>query len=275
MTRHNDEPVYEDFLDHHAHARRVGHHVLNCQPPYVVGICGSWGAGKTSFLRKLWAYLGGGFPLPDEVTRTLTEKEKKSEKKIEELIESTLKSWFNETRFDFKQQCKDRNGNDRQLELVWFNPWQHQFESSPMVALLHEIRDHLTTSSKFLNSASKVTKIGARALFDTVVKFGSEIGGLAGAPKYKAEAQLPTASSIIEMKRGYDEADFSARSASQRFRDYFESAIESVAGKDGLLVIFIDDLDRCEGDVAYRLLEALKLHLNTKNCIYVLGLDQQ
>lgn len=264
MIRHNDEPVYEDFLDHHALARRVGHHILRCQPPYVVGICGSWGAGKTSFLRKLWIYLGEKFPLPYDSTNQLTEKERKNEKKIEELREKILTDWFCETRFDFKQRCKDHNGKERQLELIWFNPWQHQFESSPLIALLNEIRRHFSAKHQLLNEAGKISKLGIHA---TLKAIGDAAKGL--------KIPLPTVQGYTESRREYEAENFSEQLTSQRFRDLFEEAINEITGGNGLLVIFIDDLDRCEGDVAYRLLEALKLHLNTKNCVYVLGLDQQ
>lgn len=74
--------------------------------------------------------------------------------------------------------------------------------------------------------------------------------------------------------RDYEAEHFATPLTSQRFRDFFEKAIAEVIGSDGRMVIFIDDLDRCEGEVAYRLLETLKLYLNARNCIYVLGLDQ-
>jgi hypothetical protein len=79
----------------------------------------------------------------------------------------------------------------------------------------------------------------------------------------------------MERGREYEAEHFSSPLTSQRFRDFFEQAIQIVTDNKGLLVIFIDDLDRCEGDVAYRLLESLKLYLNAKNCVYILGLDQQ
>jgi predicted KAP-like P-loop ATPase len=258
MTR-NDEPIVEDALGHHVLARGVGHRVLKCDPPYVMGICGSWGSGKTSFLQKLKVYLGGGFRLPGEDTGDLSEKEKKNEKKMADLREKRLEKWFEEPRFEFR-----KIRSDRELELIWFNPWQHQFESSPMVALLNEIRQHFTLKKKLTDDAGRIGNIGLHA---TLKAIGEAAKGL--------KIPLPSVQGYSESRREYEADNFSASLTSQRFRELFEQAISEITNDKGLLVIFIDDLDRCEGDVAYRLLEALKLYLNAKNCVFVLGLDQQ
>ena len=255
----NDEPVVTDGLGHHALARSVGHRVLKCHPPYVMGICGSWGAGKTSFLLKLRVYLGGEFRLPDEDTATLTEKEKKNEEEMSERREQRLEKWFEESRLRFREIL-----DGRELELVWFNPWQHQFESSPMVALLNEIRQHFTLKKKLMDDAGRVGNI---ALHATLKAIGEAAKGL--------KIPLPSVQGYAESRREYEADNFSASLTSQRFRELFEQAISEITNGKGLLVVFIDDLDRCEGDVAYRLLEALKLYLNAKNCVFVLGLDQQ
>ncbi|MCI0485524.1 MAG: KAP family NTPase [Blastocatellia bacterium] len=249
MSIINDEPVYEDALGHYELVRRVGHRILKCNPPYVIGVCGSWGAGKTSFLRMLWTYLGGPFELPNRESANLTDDERKER--------------FEESRADFDELVGKRN-----LELIWFNPWQHQFESSPLVALLHEIRRHFSFKPGLFDKAGKIIDVASYATLNALAEVGKSI-----------KIPLPSAKSIMEGEREYDAEHFSAALTSQRFRDFFEGAIRTVTeekkGKKGLLVIFIDDLDRCEGDVAYRLLEALKLYLNADNCVYVLGLDQQ
>src|SRR5437879_4456801 len=114
MASLNDEAVYTDSLDHYEYAKQVGEQVRLCKAPYVVGVGGSWGAGKTSFLRKVWLYLGGE-PDDDEA-------------------KGRREDWFGVL------------PSTDNLHLIWFNPWHHQFEASPVVALLHEIRRHFSVS---------------------------------------------------------------------------------------------------------------------------------
>lgn len=64
-------------------------------------------------------------------------------------------------------------------------------------------------------------------------------------------------------------------SALEQLQDQFERLVKAWVGKEGRLVIFIDDLDRCSPDKIAEVLEALKLFATTGRCIYVLGVDEQ
>jgi hypothetical protein len=221
--------------------------IRDCHPPYVLGVCGTWGSGKTSFLRKLWAYLGGPF---DVEGRGRSQKNQQWQRR----------KWFGPA-YEEPPSPKVKNG----WHVIWFNPWQHQFEQTPLLALLHEIRQHFSLIRQTFDETGKLLDVTVHSAMNTLSEFARAV---------KLPIPIPGAKGIMERGREYEAEHLETALSSQRFRDFFAKAIETVIGANGRMVIFIDDLDRCEGEVAYRLLESLKLYLNAHNCVYVLGLDQ-
>ncbi len=65
-----------------------------------------------------------------------------------------------------------------------------------------------------------------------------------------------------------------------RFMEQFEKKfrevlkMEAALGEDGRLIVFVDDLDRCLPEQAVEVLEAIKLFLEVKGTVFVLGMDQ-
>jgi hypothetical protein len=222
MPTVNDEPTVDDYLGHSGLVERVASVIDTCELPYVLGISGGWGSGKTSFLRKL-------------------------EKHFEDTYHP-------------KGKLNKKNG----VHLIWFNPWHHQFESTPLIGLLHEMRRHFTLDRRFIEEAKKLTDVTvhtALSMLDSLAKLAET-----AAPSFKT-------SDILKRGQDYENENFQTALASQRFRNMLEATIRQIIG-NGKMIIFIDDLDRCEGETAFKLLEALKLYLNTANCVYVLGLDR-
>jgi hypothetical protein len=59
------------------------------------------------------------------------------------------------------------------------------------------------------------------------------------------------------------------------FRALFRDMIIALAGRRGRVVVFVDDLDRCQPERIVQVLDAIKLFLDVPGCVYVLGLDRE
>jgi hypothetical protein len=57
------------------------------------------------------------------------------------------------------------------------------------------------------------------------------------------------------------------------FEADFAEVVQTFVGDRGRLVVFVDDLDRCHGDTAIAVLDALKLFLGEASCVFVLAMD--
>ncbi|WP_344679119.1 P-loop NTPase fold protein [Saccharopolyspora taberi] len=57
-------------------------------------------------------------------------------------------------------------------------------------------------------------------------------------------------------------------------REMAEEWVGSGSGPDRQLVVFVDDLDRCQGEVVLTVCEAIKLYLDVPGLVFVIGCDQ-
>lgn len=56
---------------------------------------------------------------------------------------------------------------------------------------------------------------------------------------------------------------------------YFAELIEKNVGNNGKMVVFINDLDRLNPEVAVELLEVIKLFMDVEKCVFVLAIDYE
>jgi len=62
----------------------------------------------------------------------------------------------------------------------------------------------------------------------------------------------------------------------EQFQKEFQELVqEQIAKKGGRLVVFVDDLDRCLPEKTIEVLEAIKLFMDAKHCVFILGLDDK
>lgn len=240
----NDEPVAFDELGRDTQLLGLIRLISRADPPLVVGVHGDWGEGKTSFMRVLQALLGCNG--------------RDAYRKIEQQ-DGLPKPWLSDRA---QAVLKEPQSKTDDILTVWFNPWEHQFEDEPVMPLLDAIRHQ--QASHWTRIKSKFKRVVEDPKFRIIGKAALGVAKMVG----------PGWFSALSRQIG-DEARAVIDSFSQ-FRDEFEKCMEELTRQSGgRLVVFIDDLDRCEAQYVVKILESLKLHLLNRHCVFVLGCAEQ
>lgn len=235
---HRDDFTITDHLNRRELVRTMAEQIAKDQAPMVLGLHGDWGSGKTSALRAIQYHLTGENPLAEEMD-------------------------------DRDIGCGLHQGH---LVSVWFEAWRYQNEAAPVVALLQEMRRRFSRWHKALGKAAKLGTVAFESILDGLDK-ASKLIGLESLPfspkdirasgeryeKDRLEQALPT-DTVQEYLR-------------ETIKNLLPDKIEGMPSPR--VVVFIDDLDRCAAESAYRLLEGLKIYLQLDNCVFVLGMNQQ
>lgn len=237
---HNDEPTLLDALDRESLIREVGDAVATCAPPQVFGVHGDWGLGKTSFLHRVQWYLTGDCPQQPEAA--VNEAEEREQENNREKYEGTIRA-------------------------VWFDAWRYQNEEAPIVALLHEMRAQLSWQSRAVGSTRRAVEVATRGALLSMEVVTKKIGF--------------QPSRFLQASREWEAENLASALPSHTLREHLQEAIGQLLpqkqgnGVSPRLAVFIDDVDRCEPEAAYRLLEGLKIYLTLNNCVFVLGMNQK
>jgi CheY-like chemotaxis protein len=173
--------------------------------PFTLGIEASWGAGKSSLMRRI----------EEQVTR------------------------------------------DPTVSTVWFNAWTAQ-EGEVLEGLIKSVLDQMDPN------------VLRRALRSKRVGKGLRIAG-------RAVAGLLRMDKVVDEIWEKVSADPRARN---EMRELMQEAMVDWRGKDGgvragrLLVVFVDDLDRCSPENVFQVFEAMKLYLDAPGFVFVVGYDR-
>lgn len=250
----NDDWTYKiENLGYTPFAERLCNLLLNAQMPSAITIGGRWGAGKTSMLRFIMQSLGGEPPSRLSITGAKAEVDKEPSKSSLEIPKEELKLVWT----------------------VWFNPWQYQNEENPVIPLLHEIRSQIKNSKKLKqwlndeNGALDALEAGFYSmgnLIDDAVNFSLGRKTVTGGSAFFQRLE--------KSDENRKQKNFTEPVNAQHFYLQFEKAVQQIVGKNGRLLIFIDDLDRCSDQTVFSLLESIKLYLSCNQCIFIFGLDR-
>jgi hypothetical protein len=244
----NDQPVYRCQLGREELVAKVARQIANGNPPLVFGVHGDWGAGKTSFLCQIEFALTGECTLHPDAAK--------------------------ERRPAASRDIKD-------VFTVWFEAWRYQSETSPVIALLHEIRRQLQQKSKTrdrfakMKSGAAIMLKGIAGAFDALE---AEVAADALFAKSKLKAKFRNPMESIRAEHSlHEEETLSQRLPTEKLHDLLRDALQALLGGDGKnrICIIVDDLDRCDPVAALKLLEGIKIYFPLRECVFVLGVNSR
>ena len=238
VAMHNDEPTLLDSLGREMLIEEVGEAIASCTPPQVFGVHGDWGLGKTSFLHQVQWYLTGECPQQSEAATKNA---------------------------DTSQSAKGRH--EKTIRAVWFDAWRYQHDDAPVVALLQEMHAQLSWGHQVAGSLKRGTEVAVRGALLSLEELTKKIGF-----QY---------SKFRDANREWEVKNLAVSLPSHTLREHLHKAIDELLPKhkkgapQPRLAVFIDDVDRCEPESAYLLLEGLKIYLTLDNCVFILGMNQK
>jgi hypothetical protein len=263
MATRDDHATLIDSLERIPLVTRLAAAVMTCTPPRVFGVHGDWGAGKTSFLHQLHFLLDGL-----SARKTWADEQK-------HLLASVRAKHPN---WAFPTQTIEEDAL-----VIWFEAWRYQHEPAPVVPLIHEIRGQLGPLVRATNWGKKIAEVTVRSgllQLEQIAKFAWLQSAAAITVASKGSGLAAT---VQEQGERWEREHLAEKLPAETLREQLEHAVEQLLGRsrkaeEGArrrLVVLIDDLDRCEPQATYRLLEGIKIYLNIPNCVFVLGMDQR
>jgi len=240
-----------DSLGLEPFARTIAGAALGTAGPFTVGVYGSWGHGKTSLLG---------------------------------LAKNLLDS-------------EDTN-TTAPVATVWFNAWQHERTEHPLFPLIASIVDGIEDSLDRFEKRKDVRRLvptGTRKkIREGWTQVGYSLRALARGMKFSAKGNIPLfgevgidfdaekalkAEEILGKQDNPLAGELLYHHAFKTLKEQTEELRESLQKASGSLhaniVVFIDDLDRCNPERAVNLLEGIKLILSQPGFVFVLAVDRE
>jgi len=249
-----DQPILgamHDRFNFSHYADVLAEVALTADTPITIGIFGPWGSGKTSLMRLI----------------------------AEQLVNR-------------------RTPGHRWARVVWFNAWQYERDEGALWrALLLRVLEGLEGAYLSEEDAQQIEDWRIRLYADVQrVETGSlriDWPTLGKGMLQIGLSLIPSPSTLLEIAQllqgemGTLEAIASAFQRErteiyrrqlmllEEFRGGFAHLVgEYIWSRNGLLVVIIDDLDRCLPDRAVEVLEAIKLFLDVQGCVFFISADR-
>lgn len=233
----SDNETKDDLLGYQVHADLLKEIVLDpAMLPISIGVFGDWGSGKSSLML---------------------------------LMKESIDLW-----------SKEAANKKEKVAQIQFNSWQFENYEDTKLTLIETV---LTEIEKDLKKKQSVIKNGIDFLkkikyLKLGVFFLKKIG-----QQIVPEELLKLLPTKEEWEKDLTDDDAkllidevckgNATKFIERFREDFEKIVEG--GGYRSVIVYIDDLDRCEPSRIIQCLEAVKLFVNVKRTAFVIGADER
>lgn len=161
----------------------------------------------------------------------------------------------------FLQAMKsDFEKNSKNVKTIYFNTWQYsQFKMS----------DDLYTS--FISNI--VTALGEGSEMQEGIK--EVVQKVLRVSKFFAKNYIEDKVNIDvnALEKEWVGREMERVQTVQGLKEQFAKIVDKAKGPDGRVVVFVDDLDRLNPEIAVELLEVMKLFMDVPNCVFILAID--
>ncbi len=159
------------------------------------------------------------------------------------------------------------------IKSIYFNAWENDFASDPLVALLGEINlfikeyfpNQKGNLDKLKNLGKNVLKSSLPFIIKTLIQYFVKID----ADKIKEVIEVLAENTVENLIEEYE----GEKNIIEEFRETLGEILNEIDSKP--LVIFIDELDRCRPLYAIETLERIKHVFEMEGLIFVLALDKK
>ena len=262
--------ISEDSFFFRDYASVLADRAEEAKPPLTIGVFGRWGSGKTSLMRLVKIMLeerAFNNPAPLETLWVNVWELSNRPELWTAFVQSLLTMvhaklpWYRQIEFDLGLLWK-RIRWRALLRALLVNSYRVLIVAAPFVLSLLTGESQETQTSQLLAILlDPITGGGASLLLGVWLLLRPVVE----AAREKVSLDLNT----ILVKAPHEEQV----SVLQGLQAEFKRLVETWIGKDGRLVVFVDDLDRCAPEKIPEVLEALELFIATGQCVYVLGVD--
>jgi hypothetical protein len=259
----SDEPITsasEDKLNLSSYVDTIQRILLTSKTPLNIGLFGRWGVGKTSILNLLKERVTNSSLLRAKFDFFYLDAWKLSKESLRQQLLMELNSHFGKKAFT-EEEIEDKLYNIREVEV----------EEEIGEKFVKRLRDALWQSRLYISLFVMILIVGYFLKpYIGITNFQLILSSILIPMFFIIVEKLDSATQAIKrsVKRVIPRIEYP-----HQFERMFKRILKERGNKT--LIIAIDNLDRCEGEVVVEMLGTIKNFMNVPGCVFVLACDDE